>query len=99
MSTRARHRSVGIVRVAFSLGLLLYLLTQIDVAQLEDMQHSLVLSFFGAAVALQLVGVLISSLKWWLLLRALNEPLPYLWTVRVYLIGQFFNNFLPTTVG
>ena len=41
----------------------------------------------------------ISSLKWWLLLRAAEQPVAYLWTVRTYLVGQFFSNFLPTSIG
>jgi glycosyltransferase 2 family protein len=51
------------------------------------------------ALALQLTGVFISSLKWWLLLRAAEQPVAYLWTVRTYLVGQFFSNFLPTSIG
>ena len=41
----------------------------------------------------------ISALKWWLLLRAAEQPVAYLWTVRTYLVGQFFSNFLPTSIG
>ena len=99
MSKRGRRGSVALVQVVFSFALLVFLLTQLDIAQLQDVRRNLSLPFFGAAVALQLAGVLVSSLKWWLLLQALDQPLPYVWTVRVYLIGQFFNNFLPTTVG
>jgi len=99
MSKPAWRRSLAAAQVAASLALLLYLLAQIDLTQLRAAQARLSLSLFGLAVALQLAGVFVSALKWWLLLRALNQPLPYLWTVRVYLIGQFFNNFLPTMIG
>ncbi len=99
MSKPAWRRSLAAAQVAASLALLLYLLAQIDLAQLRAAQARLSPSLFGLAVALQLAGVFVSSLKWWLLLHALNQPLPYLWTVRIYLIGQFFNNFLPTMIG
>lgn len=99
MSKPAWRRSLAAAQVAVSLALLLYLLAQIDLAQLRAAQARLSLSLFGLAVALQMAGVFVSALKWWLLLRALNQRLPYLWAVRVYLIGQFFNNFLPTMIG
>ncbi|HSH82345.1 MAG TPA: lysylphosphatidylglycerol synthase transmembrane domain-containing protein [Herpetosiphonaceae bacterium] len=99
MSKPAWRRSLAAAQVAASLALLLYLLAQIDLAQLQAAQARLSLSFLGLAVALQLAGVFVSALKWWLLLRALNQPLAYIWTVRVYQIGQFFNNFLPTMIG
>jgi glycosyltransferase 2 family protein len=28
-----------------------------------------------------------------------EQPVAYLWTVRTYLVGQFFSNFLPTSIG
>jgi glycosyltransferase 2 family protein len=51
------------------------------------------------AGALHIIGLLISAYRWQLLLRAqlVNAPMKDL--LHSYLIGGFFNNFLPTRVG
>lgn len=51
------------------------------------------------AGALHIVGLLISAYRWQLLLRAQTVNAPIKDLVQSYLIGGFFNNFLPTRVG
>ena len=46
-----------------------------------------------------LAGVVVSAVKWQLLLRATDISAPFSLLVRSYLIGQFFSSFLPSTVG
>jgi hypothetical protein len=87
------------VRVLVSLGLVGYLIAQVDLGKLIATWRGVLLPLVALSFALQLGGVLISALKWWLLLRASGQPAPYWWAVRAYFIGQFFNNFLPTMIG
>src|SRR3989304_4390275 len=47
----------------------------------------------------RLIGLLISAYRWKLLLRAQSVEAPTLDLLQSYLIGGFFNNFLPTRVG
>ena len=98
MGSRSR-RWLAIVRIFVSLGLLGLLLGQVDPRKLPELWSGISWPFLFAALALQLGGVLLSAAKWWLLLRSQGQRLPYTWTVRAYLIGQFFNNFLPTMIG
>jgi glycosyltransferase 2 family protein len=51
------------------------------------------------AGALHIVGLLISAYRWQLLLRAQRVNAPIKDLIHSYLIGGFFNNFLPTRVG
>ena len=51
------------------------------------------------AGALHIVGLLISAYRWQLLLRAQHVEAPIRDLIHSYLIGGFFNNFLPTRVG
>ena len=50
---------------------------------------------FGAVA----LGQALYALRWWLLLRALDVRVAYARVVEQYLIGVFFNNFLPSSVG
>jgi glycosyltransferase 2 family protein len=52
-----------------------------------------------AAGALHIIGLLISAYRWQLLLAAQSVRAPMWDLLHSYLIGGFFNNFLPTRVG
>lgn len=52
-----------------------------------------------AAFLISVVGVLLSAAKWQGLLRHGGIRLPLAATTRLYWIGMFFSNFLPTSVG
>jgi hypothetical protein len=95
----ARRRVLALARVLVSGVLFGYVLVRADPTNLMVYLRGVAPALLMLAVALQLAGVLISALKWWLLLRALGARTPYAWTVRTYLIGQFFSNFLPTMIG
>jgi glycosyltransferase 2 family protein len=52
-----------------------------------------------AALAVSLLGVLLSAAKWRLLLRRVDITLPFREAARLYWVGMFASNFLPTSVG
>jgi uncharacterized membrane protein YbhN (UPF0104 family) len=87
------------MRIAVSAALLGYVLYKADLPSFLQRWPGISQPLLALAAALQLAGVFISALKWWLLLRAAGQPIGYLWAVRTYLVGQFFSNFLPTSVG
>jgi uncharacterized membrane protein YbhN (UPF0104 family) len=99
MRKPSRRTLLVLAQLAASAGLLAYLLSQADVARLLGLWGGIRQPLLWLALALHFGGVLISALKWWLLLRAAGEPVPYGWAVRTYLVGQFFSNFLPTQIG
>jgi glycosyltransferase 2 family protein len=86
-------------RIVVSAAIVIFLLSQIDLVLLLATWREMFVPFFVLALALQFGGILISASKWRLLLRAAGADVSYWWAVRVYLIGQFFNNFLPTVIG
>src|SRR3954467_5481526 len=94
-----RRKLLIFLRVAISAALLGYVLLKADLPSFVARWPGISQPLLALALALQLAGVFISSLKWWLLLRAAEQPVAYLWTVRTYLVGHFFSNFLPTSVG
>jgi glycosyltransferase 2 family protein len=53
----------------------------------------------AAAFAVVFAAVALSAWKWGMILAARRRPLPYPRLVRHYVVGLFFNNVLPTTVG
>jgi hypothetical protein len=54
---------------------------------------------FAAAVLVCVVGVLLTFVRWYILVRAQDLPLTPVGALRLGLIGYFFNIFLPGSVG
>ncbi len=87
------------VRIAITLGLLAALLWKLDLQQLLTRLAGLTWQGTVLAFAMVLLAVAISAWKWGLILWARQRPLRYLTLLRLYFIGLFFNNVLPTAVG
>jgi hypothetical protein len=51
------------------------------------------------AFSLHLVGFTVSAYRWRLLLRAQGSDASIPFLIKSYIVGMFFNNFLPSTVG
>jgi len=52
-----------------------------------------------AAFAIALLGIVVGAWKWVLMLRRLGVRMSFGSALRLYWIGLFYNNFLPTAVG
>lgn len=87
------------LRLVLSLLVLGYLLWRTDLNQLRVAFSEVRPLGLAAAVGVQLFGKLVWSLRWSAMLRAFNIHVPVWRLVKAILIGQFFNNFLPTSVG
>jgi len=96
---RPRRARATAIKCAVTAGLLAWLLGRVDLrgigAALADARPAWV----GAAFALHFVGLLLSAVRWRLLLRAQGAEAPLRFLAQSLLIGTFFNNFLPSTVG
>jgi glycosyltransferase 2 family protein len=82
--------------VAFFLIRFVVLRSGLDVRQVWDTVHPgyLVLAFMSFGM-----GFLLASYRWYILLHHIQVKLPLLVVIRLALIGQFFNLFVPGGVG
>ena len=88
-----------ILKIVLSLVLLVVVLSQLSLAELWNELKNANLMLFGLALLSYLVGVAIRAYRWQLLLRALGQQVSFWRLVELYLIGMFFNHFLPTGIG
>jgi uncharacterized protein (TIRG00374 family) len=88
------------LKFIFSFSIIAYLLLNVVPVQevleaLEDIHiFWLAFSFF-----LHALGLLISAYRWQILIRAQGDEVPLGFLARSYLVGNFFNLFLPTRFG
>lgn len=93
-----------VIRACISMALMIWLFTMIDWREaLHAMKEGSPFYFVLAFIAIQLT-VFPSIIKWKMLVRSslkgTDQQTPSLWCLgRLYYLGLFFNNFLPSSVG
>jgi uncharacterized membrane protein YbhN (UPF0104 family) len=93
------RRAVFWLRLAVSAGLIAWVLSRTPFREVAAAFRSADPRFVLLALALNPLGYLASVRRWRLLIRAQggDAALPFL--VRSFLVGVFFNNLLPSTIG
>jgi uncharacterized membrane protein YbhN (UPF0104 family) len=95
-----RHPWVSVaIKAAVTLSLLAWLLHRIDLAPLLTRLGGLDTRFAITAIALMMVQLLLTGWRWSAIARLIGAPITPEATVRLTLIGQFFNQTLPSAIG
>ncbi|WP_456408708.1 lysylphosphatidylglycerol synthase transmembrane domain-containing protein [Caldithrix abyssi] len=93
----------NILKIIISLGLLGYLVYRAEPARLISVLSNITekdgVAFLVAAFLLMLLAVFFLALRWRVLLKSYGFHLKTSQLFGFYLIGMFFNNFLPTSIG
>jgi uncharacterized protein (TIRG00374 family) len=85
--------------IATSAVLLGWILSQTSFAAIFAAIRGADVGLLLAAYVVTFAGAVVSVYRWRLLLRAQGAALPGGFLFRSYMVGYFFNNFLPSTVG
>ena len=94
-----RKKFIFIIKVILTL-LLIYLLFKyglIDIRSLKSIIKRIDLAFF--ALIFLFAGLLISGIRWWILLRVVGIQLKLKTVLYLQLIGSFFSTYLPGAAG
>lgn len=86
-------------RAVVSVGLLAFVLSQLDYRTLGSRLSSGRWGMFVAAVVVVLVALVLGGVRWHVFLTVAGIERARLEAVRAYLIGAFTTNFLPSQVG
>ncbi|PID56166.1 hypothetical protein CSB45_12355 [candidate division KSB3 bacterium] len=96
---RSSKRKKVFVRCVISLLLLGYLLSRVDLPAIRDALARANPFWLLFSFLLHIIGFLLTAYRWQLLLAARDAHFSILTLIQSYIIGVFFNNFLPSTVG
>jgi uncharacterized protein (TIRG00374 family) len=94
-----RETLLWIVKITVSAGLLYVLFTRIDVAIVWEHMRGASPGWILFALAIYLVMLLVSTMRWQMLLRTQYVNIPFGRLVNSYLAATFANNFLPSNIG
>ena len=87
------------LRIAVTVALLAAVAARMELADLRERASATRPGWILGAFAVVFGAIAISAVKWGAILRARNQGLPFIRLLRHYLVGLFFNNLLPTSVG
>jgi uncharacterized protein (TIRG00374 family) len=90
---------LNIIRVLISLGLIGYLIYISDVPEIFALMGSMKPVGIIVAFLTFLLSMVFLALRWHLLNTSYGINTPFIKLFKFYLIGLFFNNFLPTSIG
>ncbi|MFZ2052761.1 MAG: lysylphosphatidylglycerol synthase transmembrane domain-containing protein [Candidatus Aminicenantales bacterium] len=89
-----------LLKLAFSLSILVFILTtQTSLGKIGDVLKNVNPYWLLLAFSLHALGLYISAYRWQILARAQGDEVPLVFLAKSYLVGTFFNNFLPTRFG
>ncbi|SDG86168.1 lysylphosphatidylglycerol synthase transmembrane domain-containing protein [Roseospirillum parvum] len=88
-----------LLKGGLSLGLIALVLSRVDLESALSRIAGVDPAWLAAAAGLVLAQIVLGSVRWRLVLLALDGGLDFLTTLRLYVIGVFFNVCLPGAVG
>lgn len=87
------------MRIAVSLGLIIWLFSRFDIQGVWHAFERLPIFIWIAATGILLVAQVLSSLRWRVISKALDFQGTWSTYLGFYFVGMFFNLFLPTGIG
>ena len=101
MDDRKKRRNLisNVVKIVISLGVLALIISRVDVRQTVEHLTQMDWLPFLAAMVLYLAGMLVRAYRWGVLVWALGIQVSWWRLVKLYFVGAFFSQFLPTGVG
>jgi uncharacterized protein (TIRG00374 family) len=95
-----RKRLFFWLKLLVSLALIAYfLLFRASLGDIGAVLRSASAGWLILSFSLHILGLLISALRWQILIKAQGDTVPIAFLARSYLVGTFFNNFLPSRIG
>lgn len=91
--------SLFLVKFTVSIGLLTWLFQKIDTAALTESINAITVSVLILKVVVTSASVVVQGYRWNIILSFMNAKLPWLVASKNVVIGIFFGQFLPSTVG
>ncbi|MCI5207397.1 MAG: UPF0104 family protein [Candidatus Electrothrix sp. ATG2] len=99
MSGKRKRQLMLLIKVCFSSTLMFLLYRRIPLEEMKAVLASLDYFYFLPICLLLFVNTVLSALKWRLFLSADGVDIPLATLTKTYLIGSFYNLFLPSNIG
>jgi glycosyltransferase 2 family protein len=95
----SKARIMTVVRVGVSAALIVWILRKAPLGEVLEAFRSADLRYVLLSIAISPLGYLSSVSRWRLLIRSQGGDATFWFLVRSFVVGIFFNNLLPSTIG
>lgn len=85
------------LKILVSAVLIGYVVNSVDIRRVVEISKNIDITYIFLAVLLLLANYFFSALRWFYL--NLDGKVSFTYMLKLYFIGTFFNNFLPTSIG
>jgi len=99
MNRTTRAIAIFIAKLVFSASLLVFLFSRLDAGTVAEMLRTASVPVLVLGACWMFALTALSTAKWRLLLVEQGVSVPYLSLVRIYLVCQFINLFMPSILG
>ena len=89
----------GILQVFLSIVLLIWLVNRAGLSSIAGVLAGVNWAWYVPAFLLFLLNTILRAYRWYILLNALHDYVPFRQLVYLYFLGFFFNNFIPSGFG
>ena len=97
---KRKNLFIFVLKFIFSLSIFAFILIKkTPVSDIGEAIRGANLFWIGFSFSLHSLGLLISAYRWQILIHAQNDHVPLGFLAKSYLVGNFFNLFLPTRFG
>lgn len=93
------NKKTFIIKAIVSVAFFMVLLSFVQGHELLELLDEIDWFYFSLSFLLIPVMLSTSCLKWMVLLQVKSRDIPFLALIRIYLVGYFFSNLLPSMVG
>jgi glycosyltransferase 2 family protein len=97
--TNMLKRTSLALKIGLSVSLLILLATTVDVQTTKDALLAAEPIWFTAVFGIYLIQVLCATARWCFVLQSLQQKISFLMALRLTMVGQFFNQCLPSNIG
>jgi uncharacterized protein (TIRG00374 family) len=88
-----------LAKLTVSFALIAWVLNSIDAAEVTAKLSQVQWTWFALAMAFFVIAMILGTARWRLVLYGLGVPLGIGITLRLFLVGMFFNQTLPSSIG
>ena len=94
-----RKLLLNLLKFVISAGLIYWMLRSTELSEIFAAIREATFGLLLIAISLHLMGFAIGAFRWRLLLRSRGSDASIRFLIESYIVGMFFNNFLPSTIG
>lgn len=94
-----RKLLLNLLKFVISAGLIYWMLRSTELSEIFAAIREATFGLLLIAISLHLMGFAIGAFRWRLLLRSRGSDASIRFLLESYIVGMFFNNFLPSTIG